>query len=97
MLNTSEDTALALLVNRIGFTFNQLGIKKFVLVGWSFAVMEALSFYEQFSGDRVEALVFIDGDLSYEVPDQDAVREIHFLKRVAGVTQFVLTRRVWPN
>ena len=66
---------------------DQLEIKKFVLVGWSLAVTEALSFYEQFSAERLEALVLIDGDLSYEVPDQDAVREIRFLKGVVSVSQ----------
>jgi non-heme chloroperoxidase len=66
---------------------DQLGIKKFVLVGWSLAVLDALSFYEQFSANRLDALVLIDGDLSYEVPDQDAIREIRSLKRIIGVTQ----------
>ena len=66
---------------------DQLAIKNFVLVGWSLAVTEALSFYEQFSGERIEALVLIDGDLSYEVPDEDAVREIRFLKRAVGASQ----------
>jgi microsomal epoxide hydrolase len=66
---------------------DQLRLTKFVLVGWSLGVMDALSFYEQFSAERLGALVFIDGDLSYEVPDADAIREIHFLKQVAGMTQ----------
>jgi microsomal epoxide hydrolase len=66
---------------------DQLAIKKFVLVGWSLAALDALSFYEQFSADRLEAVVFIDGDLTYEVPDQEAVREIHFLKMIVGASQ----------
>src|SRR5258708_7860949 len=50
---------------------DRLAIKKFVLVGWSLAVQETLSFYEQFSAENLQALVFIDGDLSYEVSENE--------------------------
>lgn len=64
------------------------GLKKFVLAGWSLGVIEALSFYEQFGAEKLQALVFIDGDLSYEVGSPEAAAgEIQFLKFVAGVAQ----------
>jgi non-heme chloroperoxidase len=66
---------------------DQLGIKKLILAGWSLAVLEALSFYDQFSAQNLQALVLIDGDLSYEVSDQEAAREIRFLKAIAGFSQ----------
>jgi non-heme chloroperoxidase len=67
---------------------DRLSVKKVVLVGWSLAVEEALSYYEQFSAENLEGLVLIDGDLSYEVSsEQDAVREIGFLKAMTGAMQ----------
>jgi non-heme chloroperoxidase len=64
-----------------------LGWKNFVLAGWSLAVSEVLSFHEQFGSEKLQALILIDGDLSYEVADEEALREIQFLKFAAGATQ----------
>ena len=55
-----------------GYTYDQhgvdlhaflegLGLKKVVLVGWSFGVLKVTSYLEQFGADNVRALVLIDG------------------------------------
>ena len=55
-----------------GYTYDQhgadlhaflegLGLKKVVLVGWSFGVLKVTSYLQQFGADNVRALVLIDG------------------------------------
>jgi non-heme chloroperoxidase len=66
---------------------DQLQLTNVVLVGWSLAVSEILSLCDQFSPQSVRALAFIDGDLSYQISNEESAGQIAFLKRVASSMQ----------
>jgi pimeloyl-ACP methyl ester carboxylesterase len=60
----------------IGAVVDRLGRPKLILVGWSLAVAEVLSYAEQFQDEMLLGLVLVDETLNYEVREDNAWNSI---------------------
>ena len=63
---------------------DQLQLTNLALVGWSLAASEILSLCDQFSPQSVRSLALIDGDLSYQISNEESPGEIAFLKHATS-------------
>jgi non-heme chloroperoxidase len=63
---------------------DHLQLTNVVLVGWSLAASEVLSLCDQFSPQSVRALALVDGDLSYQISNEESAGQIAFLKQVVS-------------